>query len=1143
MTLESHYQSEPSVQWSARTEQTSFSAPGSPDQDASCPGKKQMPDDAESLLWLSHQQSREQPAQYAVAYRFTCPDEVASGREATGAVTDATRLDTGRLITALQQVYDHFPALRTVYRFEPQAGLLKTQAAALPPVRVEPVTGVQQAVEHLLKMQSQPFDLAQQPGIQFAVLPAPGEVILGCVMHQILSSKISPDTVFSMVASLYDGQTDREQPVACSGATCQLNSQSLMFPDEIVTAGIPGLRRDLHCEVRSGLPFSEQSASYGCLNYASQRNTATQFSVALHLKPLAGLLPPAGQAFISSGSASRSAAEPQISVTVLTVLATFVARQLAAVSGQPVVRVCIPAEAVPCTDALHGCLSQEGLKILTLDCTDPESLFHQAQQQMQSSAGFAEAGNVEHHIVEHDAVEKNLPQALLVALSDPAAGFAGLQAQRVWLPALQVPFELTFAMALNPQGEDVLMLTTSDQVSAYAGGWLLEQLAATINNKQPADKDQCDMPGTLCREDAVAPFNPLSQANFPVTRAPVTHVPVTSASVTKGSTDISELTVVQEPSLSSSAVPVTIILGAFREALGVPDMTAQDDFFDMGGHSLIATRIIGQLLNTHQIEIRMNDLFRYSTAQSLAEHAVVHGENPAAGMTSDQSEPEQAGQVQSGQAQHFALNQDQTGPFPLSHAQNAMWTVVQKFAAMGLNHVFNIPFTLHFPDGVDEPALFQAFRDLLIRHSGLRTHFAAGSDGPEQRIVPVSELDNYSWCWLSETTASEPFRDALNREAVYGFDLAYELPLRLRFIRDSESGELYLSMLFHHLVLDEWSVNLMMDELGQAYLARTGGQSPVWRSAPLPFHTFAQQQAASGVDPQHLEFWLQHLQGAQWAKPIFGHDQGHDHSDVHDDVHGDDHGEDQPLHQPADQSADGAGGWVEFHLAPEVSDGLYRLARASDASLFNVVYAAIVTSLHLLGGPKDMVVGTPVSGRMDAAFFDTVGYFTTIAVHRVLLDEQLSVSELIQQVKQTINDSMPYTDIPVDVMESALFGEEKENQPGHMFEVMIQLHAKNKLHGSLVSAEGYRVKFSQVDPEKHEAALGLQFEVMEETVNDEPQIRVLMSYLSRHYSPAQVALLRQTTHQILNVFAEPSCTEVPLSSLRQQPELLLSDYH
>ncbi|WP_269136404.1 condensation domain-containing protein [Vibrio cincinnatiensis] len=305
----------------------------------------------------------------------------------------------------------------------------------------------------------------------------------------------------------------------------------------------------------------------------------------------------------------------------------------------------------------------------------------------------------------------------------------------------------------------------------------------------------------------------------------------------------------------------------------------------------------------------------------------------------------------------------------------------------------------------------------------------------------------------------------------------------------------YLSFLFHHVVLDEWSVNLLMDDLREAYQARAKGYVSKWQSQPLAFSEYAARQHDSGRDESHLAYWLAQFEGVPLHAPLLPELQN------------------QPNSEPSD-----AGGWVEFKLSTEVVQGLYQLAREQGASLFNVVYAAIALTLKKLGAPNSLIIGTPTSGRLDANFFDTVGYFTTLAMHVVHFDRAHSVAELIAQVKNTINESLNYSDVPIDWVEDALLGEQTRKQ--HLFEVMIQLHAKNKLHGELVGDQTM-VRFEQVDPEKSESALGLQFEVMEERVGGEDRIRVLMSYRSDRYGDAQVKMLTHATQSMLEQFAQP----------------------
>ncbi|MBZ9558541.1 MULTISPECIES: condensation domain-containing protein [unclassified Modicisalibacter] len=526
-----------------------------------------------------------------------------------------------------------------------------------------------------------------------------------------------------------------------------------------------------------------------------------------------------------------------------------------------------------------------------------------------------------------------------------------------------------------------------------------------------------------------------------------------------------------------------LLLEAFRQALDSPEMTADDDFFDHGGHSLIATRIIGRLLSEHGIEVHLNDLFSHPTAAALAEHAR---------HLSRTEEQEQGGEAVRREVHRV----------PLSLAQQSLWKVYEAF---GFNQIFNIPFALRFLDCVDEAAFKQAFLDLLERHPGLRTLFHQHGGQVWQEVVPFDAVSRYEWFGYSHETRGMSLKD----EASHRFDLARELPLRIRFMIDQETGEQIVSLLFHHIVLDEWSVNLMMEELEQAYRDRVAGNQPAWRHQPLPFHEFALRQHAAGVNQAHLDYWTERLRGAPPGRPLLA---------------------DTAATRAENEPASSAGGWVEFKLERDVAAGLYGLAKRNGASLFNVVYAAIAASIQRLGALDEIVIGTSASGRTDADFFDTIGYFTTVVAHRIGFPDTMTLAGLIEQVKYTINESMPRADIPIDLVEEAL-ATVTERGRNRMFEVFIQLHAKNKLNGAFTLRDGKRLEFRQIDPEKDESLLGLQFEVLEEVVEGENDVRVMMSYRADHYGPEQVERIKQTVDETFTRFSRVVDAEVPLASL------------
>src|SRR5690606_34373535 len=137
---------------------------------------------------------------------------------------------------------------------------------------------------------------------------------------------------------------------------------------------------------------------------------------------------------------------------------------------------------------------------------------------------------------------------------------------------------------------------------------------------------------------------------------------------------------------------------------------------------------------------------------------------------------------------------------------------------------------------------------------------------------------------------------------------------RIRFIRDVATGRQHLSFLVHHMVVDEWSINLMMEDLASAYLARAADQAPVWATPALDFHGFARQQAEQGINPRHLAYWTRMLQGAA------------------------DERRKQRLCAPSEGQGSIAAQWLELKLEQGSLDSLYAFARGHDSSLFNLVY-------------------------------------------------------------------------------------------------------------------------------------------------------------------------------------------------------------
>ncbi|CAI0882176.1 condensation domain-containing protein [Serratia entomophila] len=741
-------------------------------------------------------------------------------------------------------------------------------------------------------------------------------------------------------------------------------------------------------------------------------------------------LPQAG-ARIATRMARTQLPAGETPLALLTAVAARFGAFIAAQAGGQAVQLCVPQSEADDALGLEIGLTAVPLKRLTVRHDDPQA---------------------EHALLAQAMAETPDPQRAQLLVSwrgDITAGLQldGVRVEPLLLPPLHTPFELALLLSLPDADSLALELVADPRLSPHAAPFLLEQFVAFLAGQRVITA-------------SIADANPVAS-----------QTPVTDNAAND---DVAQL-----------------ILSEFREALAAPEMGADEDFFDRGGHSLVATRVIGRLLSLHQLELNINDLFSHPTARGLSGYAKRQAALPVSpAAVEDEGEAVQA---------------------PLSLAQESLWKVYEAF---GHDEIFNLPFSIRFFDSVDETALRQAFIDVMTRHTVLRSLFVEQQGEVRQQVVPAAELPDYSWFHFSHEIPAGDASALLAQAGQHRFNLAAELPLRVTLLRDAANGQQLLSLLFHHVVLDEWSLNLMMDELGIAYRHRVAGQAPQWAGSPPQFYAFARRQRASGVQQRQLDYWLDNLRDAPVGQPFFHQ---------------------EPANHPAVPApADVNGGWLEFEVDTAVAEGLYQLSRRNNASLFNVVYAGITAALRLLGGPADLLVGTSTSGRNDAEFFDTVGYFTTVVVHRVRFGERLTLAGLIDQVKNTINGSMPYTDIPIDLVEEGLFGIDADRK-NHMFEVFIQIHSRIKLNGEFRLQDGSSVAYRQVEPEKAESLLGLQFEVMEEDLAGVKSLRVMMTYRQDHYSAEQANLIATTVQHVFTQFARHTAGDIALAALPPGP--------
>jgi len=322
--------------------------------------------------------------------------------------------------------------------------------------------------------------------------------------------------------------------------------------------------------------------------------------------------------------------------------------------------------------------------------------------------------------------------------------------------------------------------------------------------------------------------------------------------------------------------------------------------------------------------------------------------------------------------------------YPLSYNQQGIWFLSQLAPE---SMVYNVSFAARITSDLNVPALRRSFQALVDRHPCLRTTFSVSSGKPLQRIhqgakVHFAELDASAW-------SRDEVESRLTDEAHRPFDLERGPLLRVSVFKRS-AQEHYLLLVVHHIVIDFWSLAILLNELGTLYPAEVSVRRAMLPPLDLQYGDYVrwQSEMLAGAEGERLwAYWQKQLGG---QLPVL----------------------DLPTDRPRQPIQTHRGGSYDFVLNDELSGRLKRLAKAQGATLYVVMLAAFQAMLHYLSRQDDLVVGSPVVGRSRAEFEEIVGLFTNPVFLRVNLFGNPTFQEFVSHVRQTVLAALEHQDYP-----------------------------------------------------------------------------------------------------------------------------------
>ncbi|CAB3759995.1 non-ribosomal peptide synthetase [Paraburkholderia solisilvae] len=554
------------------------------------------------------------------------------------------------------------------------------------------------------------------------------------------------------------------------------------------------------------------------------------------------------------------------------------------------------------------------------------------------------------------------------------------------------------------------------------------------------------------------------------------HVHATLPVTPNGKIDRTALATQPAPARAPSEPPRTateqVIAKIWAELLETGTIDIHRSFFEVGGHSLLAARLVSRLRDRLAVELPLRAVFEAPTVAGLAatiDRARASAQPAAARSPSDAATLDElfraltpsADAQHTGDAIDAALRQQLTGArdganaaastdaasidtmsaadkrallarmlaapaaaepaaaarcAPLSFAQERLWFFDQLHPRSAL---YNVPFALRIRAPLHVATLERAINEIVRRHETLRTRFAVVDDKPRQFVentlsVPLAVHSLLTLPVAERETAAHTLA---TDEATRAFDLGCAPLLRARLVIVGHDDHLLLLTL-HHIVSDGWSMAVLYRELGALYTAFAANQPSPLAPLPIQYADFALWQRSQLDDrtlDTQLAFWREQLDGAPALLAL-------------------------PTDRPRPPVQSYRGGLLPFTIDRHRTAALRTLAQQQGATLFMALAAVVQLLLCRYSGENDIVIGTPIANRTRAEFEDLIGFFVNTLALRTRIDDHAPFRTLLSDVRETTLAAYAHQDLPFERLVEAL---QPERTLGHnpLFQVMLLFQA------------------------------------------------------------------------------------------------------
>ncbi len=481
------------------------------------------------------------------------------------------------------------------------------------------------------------------------------------------------------------------------------------------------------------------------------------------------------------------------------------------------------------------------------------------------------------------------------------------------------------------------------------------------------------------------------------------------------------------------------LVAIWKEVLEREGVSAKDNFFDIGGHSLRATRLVSLIHREFDIKLDLRDIF---SAPVLEDQAALIGAAVGARFVS------------------IPLVESTDG-YDLSSAQKRLWRICQ-VEETGL--AYHVPVVYRFRGALDFGSLEEAFAEVIRRHEILRTVFVEDAqEEVKQFVLPAGERPfsiEYTDLRIDpkkETTA----REMVRRDLAMPFVLA-EGNLMRAFLYQVEEDEWIFSFVMHHIISDGWSVGQLVKEILLLYPGFQTGEPVSLTPLGIQYKDYAHWQRGRMNEPSmeaHKTYWMNKFNQQPNPLTLIG-----------------------SKRRPAMKTY--AADSVQSTLDANVCRSIRQLSAENGGTLFMTLIAALNALLFCYSDEEEFVIGSPVAGRQHADLDEQIGFYINTIALRTRLSAEEEFSDVLARVRETTLEAYEHQDYPFDELVDAL-DIRWEKSRNALFDVWAVLH-----NTEINSIEDLKVPGLKIVPYEGWDELRVKVDLLFRFIGEEDQLSV-----------------------------------------------------